>query len=154
MVLRWSPFNSVSYSPALHSKWLLLLKIEISLVVIFCFITNQNELKFNCSYMAMSSLTYILGFSVRFFQPVYSVLGTLWDKIHIKIFYSEIWGEMIFEWPTFKIMCNTPIFYFNFRCQIEKQVSDYRLLGAFNFMVPHVPVRTKILNTMPAKRSN
>ena len=31
---------------------------------------NSN---FNCSYMAMSSLTYILGFSVRFFQPVYSV---------------------------------------------------------------------------------
>jgi hypothetical protein len=30
----------------------------------------------------------------------------------------------------FKIMCNTPIFYFNFRCQIENQVSDYRLLGA------------------------
>jgi hypothetical protein len=27
----------------------------------------------NCSYMAMSSLTYILDFSVRFFQPVYSV---------------------------------------------------------------------------------
>jgi hypothetical protein len=25
------------------------------------------------SYMAMSSLTYILGFSVRFFQPVYSI---------------------------------------------------------------------------------
>jgi hypothetical protein len=33
-------------SPALHSKWLLLLKIEISLVVNFHFITNQNELKF------------------------------------------------------------------------------------------------------------
>jgi hypothetical protein len=31
---------------------------------------NSN---FNCNYMAMSSLTYILGFSVRFFQPVYSV---------------------------------------------------------------------------------
>jgi hypothetical protein len=35
----------VSDSPALHSKWLLLLKIEISLVVNFCFITNQKELK-------------------------------------------------------------------------------------------------------------
>jgi hypothetical protein len=46
MVLGWSPFNIVSDSPALHSKWLLLLKIEISLVVNFCFITNQNELKF------------------------------------------------------------------------------------------------------------
>jgi hypothetical protein len=57
MVIGWSPFNFVSDSPALHSKWLLLLKIEISLVVNFCFITNQNELNFNCGYMAMSSLT-------------------------------------------------------------------------------------------------
>jgi hypothetical protein len=32
MALGWSPFNIVSDSPALHSKWLLLLKIEISLV--------------------------------------------------------------------------------------------------------------------------
>jgi hypothetical protein len=46
MALGWSPFNIVSDSPALHSKWLLLLKIEISLVVNFSFITNQNELKF------------------------------------------------------------------------------------------------------------
>ena len=46
MVLGWSPFNIVSDSPALHSKWLLLLKIEISLVVNFSFITNQNELKY------------------------------------------------------------------------------------------------------------
>jgi hypothetical protein len=56
-----------NFESGLHSKWLLLLKIEVSLVIIFCFITNQNELKFNCSYMVMSSLTYILGFSVRFF---------------------------------------------------------------------------------------
>ena len=46
MVLGWSPFNIVSDNPALHSKWLLLLKIDISLVVNFCFIANQNELKF------------------------------------------------------------------------------------------------------------
>jgi hypothetical protein len=30
MVLGWSPFNIVSDSPALHSRGLLLLKIEIS----------------------------------------------------------------------------------------------------------------------------
>ena len=47
MVLGWSsPFNIMSDSPALHSIWLLLLKVAISLVVNFCFITNQNELKF------------------------------------------------------------------------------------------------------------
>jgi hypothetical protein len=49
-----------------HSRWLLLLKIEISSIVHCCFIINQAELKFNCSYMAMSSLTYIPGFSVKF----------------------------------------------------------------------------------------
>jgi hypothetical protein len=37
----WSPINTVSDNPALHSKWLLLLKIEISLVVNFHFITNK-----------------------------------------------------------------------------------------------------------------
>jgi hypothetical protein len=46
VVLGWVSFKIVSDSPALHSKWLLLLKIEISLVVNFRFITNQNELKF------------------------------------------------------------------------------------------------------------
>jgi hypothetical protein len=46
MVLGWSLFNIVSDSTALHSKWLLLPKIEISLVVNLCFITNKNELKF------------------------------------------------------------------------------------------------------------
>jgi hypothetical protein len=42
MVLGWSPFKIVSDSLVLHSKWLLLLKIEISLVVNFHFITNQE----------------------------------------------------------------------------------------------------------------
>jgi hypothetical protein len=42
MVFGWSPFNIMSHSPALHSKWLLLLKIETSLVFNFRFITNQN----------------------------------------------------------------------------------------------------------------
>jgi hypothetical protein len=36
-------------------------------------------------------------------------LGILWgEKNQIKIFYSEIWDEMIFGWPIFKIMCDTP----------------------------------------------
>jgi hypothetical protein len=33
MVLGWIPFKIVSDSPALHSRWLLLLKIEISSIV-------------------------------------------------------------------------------------------------------------------------
>jgi hypothetical protein len=37
MVPGWFPFKNVSDSPALHSRWLLLLKIEISSIVHFCF---------------------------------------------------------------------------------------------------------------------
>jgi hypothetical protein len=38
-----------------------------------CFTISQNELKFNCSYIPMSSLKYIMGFSVKcFFEPIYT----------------------------------------------------------------------------------
>jgi hypothetical protein len=34
---------------------------------------SNPSTKFNCSYIARSSLTYILGFSVKFFfQPIYT----------------------------------------------------------------------------------
>ena len=42
----WVPFKIVSDKPALQSRWLLLLKIEISSIVHCCFIINLNELKF------------------------------------------------------------------------------------------------------------
>ena len=42
----WVPFKIVSDSPALHSRWLLLLKIEISSIDHCYFIVKQNELKF------------------------------------------------------------------------------------------------------------
>ena len=44
--LVWSPFNLFTDSPSFHSRWLLLLKIEISLIVYCFFIISQNELKF------------------------------------------------------------------------------------------------------------
>jgi hypothetical protein len=46
MVPGWVPFKIVSDSPTLHSRWLLLLKIEISSIVHCCFSISQNELKF------------------------------------------------------------------------------------------------------------
>jgi hypothetical protein len=46
MVPGWVPFKIVSDRPALHSRWLLLLKIEISSIVHCCFSVSQNELKF------------------------------------------------------------------------------------------------------------
>jgi hypothetical protein len=60
---------------------------------------NSN---FNCSYMAMSSLTYIPGFFCEIFSARIFRLGILWEKNHIKIFCLEIWDKMIFGWPTFK----------------------------------------------------
>jgi hypothetical protein len=39
----------MSDSPALHSRWLLLLKIEISSIVHCCFSISQNELKWTHS---------------------------------------------------------------------------------------------------------
>jgi hypothetical protein len=46
MVPGWVPFKIVSDSPALHSRWLLFLKIEISSIVHCRFSISQNELKF------------------------------------------------------------------------------------------------------------
>ena len=46
MVPGWVPFKVVSDSPALYSRWLLLLKIEISSIVHCYFSISQNELKF------------------------------------------------------------------------------------------------------------
>ena len=46
MILRWSPFKIVSDSPALHSRWLLLLKIEISSNGQNCSILSQKVPKF------------------------------------------------------------------------------------------------------------
>ena len=46
MVPGWVSFKIVSDSPALHSRWLLLLKIEISSIVHCCFSISQNELTF------------------------------------------------------------------------------------------------------------
>jgi hypothetical protein len=64
------------------------------------------------------------------------VLGSVPFKIvsdspalHSKISSKSFAQKFELKW-SFKIMCNTPIFYFNFRCQIENQVSDYRLLGS------------------------
>ena len=46
MVPGWVPFKIVSDSPALHSRWPLLLKIEISSNGLNCSILSQNVPKF------------------------------------------------------------------------------------------------------------
>ena len=57
--------------------------LQLSISALLQIKMNSN---FNCSYMAMSSLTNILGFSVRFFQPVYSVQEYYEIKITSKSF--------------------------------------------------------------------
>jgi hypothetical protein len=47
MVLGWVPFKIVSDSPALHSRWLLLLKIEISSIVHCCFSISHGLIWFS-----------------------------------------------------------------------------------------------------------
>jgi hypothetical protein len=84
----------VSDSSALHSRWLLLLKIEISSIVHCCFSLSQNELNY-CSYIARSSLTYIPGFSVKFFfQPIFTDThpGTIPARLGL-IWFSGFRGE-------------------------------------------------------------
>jgi hypothetical protein len=59
------PFTIMSDSSALHSRWLLLLKIVISSIVHCCSIINQKSSNFSCSYMTMSRLTFnLLNYSL------------------------------------------------------------------------------------------
>jgi hypothetical protein len=78
----WSPFKIVSDSPALHSRWSLLLKNGISLIYHIWFILSQINLKFILLYMTRSSSTYLHGFSIQNFCSVHLYLlcklGLFW----------------------------------------------------------------------------
>jgi hypothetical protein len=63
-----------------------------------------------------------------------------------KSFGSEMLAQMIFWWPTFKIMCDTP-FSINFKCQIESQVSDYTV-GSWEPLVKNFTEYVKLLIAM------
>ena len=93
MVPGWVPFKIVSDSSALHSRWLLLLKIEISSIVHCCFSFKSKWAQIvYCSYIARGRLTYIPGFSVKFFlQPIFTdyrrclaVIGHSFNKYILK----------------------------------------------------------------------
>lgn len=45
MIKGWSPFIIMFNNPVLYSRWSLLLKIEISLIYQYCFISSQIERK-------------------------------------------------------------------------------------------------------------
>jgi hypothetical protein len=78
----------LSDSPALQSRWLLLLKMDMSKknnkLSIAALVYVKVSSNFNCSYMAKSSLTYILEFFVKFFfQPIYTVYANYTKNIHV-----------------------------------------------------------------------
>jgi hypothetical protein len=100
-------------------------------IVYCCFITSQNELNISLQQHGIEYLVqHLFQVFLWFFLANLYQLSILWEKNHIKIF-SEIWTEMMFGWHTFKIMCDTPIF-FNLKSNWN-QVSEYRLLGASSF---------------------
>ena len=74
---RMVPFQMVSDSPDLHSRWPLLLKISF-FIAYYCFISNINW-----SCMKIRGSTFLLSFSMKyFFQPIYSnyVNKAVFDK--------------------------------------------------------------------------
>ena len=122
MVPGWVPFKIVSDRPALHSRWLLLLKIEISSNGQNCFILSQNVPKFEL-YKHNDELfnIYSMGFFMNFeLLPILTDYAnqhrTLWE-IHIKIFSSEttapiatkLWWNVLGRPPS-KIVSGDPDF--------------------------------------------
>ena len=87
MVPVWVPFKIMSDSPALHSRWLLLLRIEISSIVHCCFIINLNEHKYLLQLHGNEQFNIYSGFSVQFFfQLIYTDCANweYFDKITFK----------------------------------------------------------------------
>jgi hypothetical protein len=101
---------------------------------------NSN---FNCSYMTMSSLTYILGFSVIFFQPVYlsdtilkgthprtipARVGLIWfrgfrGKDLNVIFYQNM-PNLHNRYIPFKIMSNSPDLHSRWLLLLKMEISS------------------------------
>ena len=98
MVPGWVPFKIVSDSPALHSRWLLLLKIEISSNRQNCSILSQNVPKFEL-YEHNDELFSMYD---RIFYELWTFADFDWlcklekrgDEIKKKIFSSETTGPI------------------------------------------------------------
>ena len=107
MVPGWVPFKFVSNSPTLHSRWLLLLKIEISSISIAALVEVKMTSNFNCSYMARNSLTYILGFSVKYFFsrfiPIMQVRHILIKKSHLNLLLWNRWTKLNQTWQEWSL---------------------------------------------------
>jgi hypothetical protein len=63
-----------------------------------CPLLLYYESNFNSSYIVISSLTYILGFSVKYiFQWIYTNFVYFEKKNHLKTVCSEIWTVQIID---------------------------------------------------------
>ena len=85
MLLGWSLFKIMSDSPALHLRWLLLLKIKKSFIYC-CFIISQNESNFYCSYMALS-----IQHIFFFFSNFIPLKNLSWNELWLGNFQNYLW---------------------------------------------------------------
>jgi hypothetical protein len=131
MVLGWVPFKIVSDSPALHSRWLLLLKIEISSIVHCSFSISQNELNFNCSYMARSSSVFFCEIFLS--ADLYRLwkLGIFWKKITFKSTPLKPLNQikpnlagMVPGWVPLKIVSDSPALHSKWLLLLKIEISS------------------------------
>jgi hypothetical protein len=141
MVSGWIPFKIVSDSPALHSRWLLLLKIEMSSIVHCCFSISQNFfLKYVCykqqeyfsidCYIIFSKLlpipVQLLYWTAKEMSKYQTALFSNYNNEYRKVIFSFIcmfcWSLFVllyfFFWP---LCC---LFFFDIRILIAPLVSS------------------------------
>jgi hypothetical protein len=92
MVPGWFPFKIVSDSPALHSRWLLLLKIEISSNGQNCSILSKKVPKLELYKHNDELFTYITGFFMNF--ELLPILTNYEIKKKGKDHFSKVWLKL------------------------------------------------------------
>jgi hypothetical protein len=112
-VLVWFSLNMVSNIPTLYSTWRPFKKMNF--FVYFCIIISQNDLisKLQLNYNELLIISSKFSCDLYFFlsTDLYLLCIFLENKYHIKIFYREIWAEMIFVLLTFKVLFDTTTLY-------------------------------------------
>ena len=121
MVPGWVPFKIVSDSPAIHSRWPLLLKIEISSKCQNCSILSQNVPKFelykhNDVLFSMYDRIFLWTLNFCQFWPIMQIRKkggwNLKKTSPLKLLSQSQpnFAEMILGWPPSKIVSGDPDF--------------------------------------------
>lgn len=108
-------FQNFVWQPHPSSNMLMLLKIEIIRLFL---------LYFQCNCITMSCLTYFLGFLLKFSFSWFIMIMKIWpivlkpstQKAFIQI--KPNWIQMLFRWPTFKIVSDSPVLYLSIRFSV------------------------------------